>query len=125
LESVTENHPGYRIGSPFADQPSPSDGDNAAERGPAAVAGDAVVWAVEPLGEGVWRQTAASAAFSAAMLVGFATLCWLFFPVGGIAITALGFVVSMIGLSSRWTKLSTAAMILHGGLFMACYLRAI
>jgi hypothetical protein len=59
------------------------------------------------------------------MLVGFAALCWLFFPVGGIAITALGFVVSMIGLSSRWTKLSTVSLVLHAVLFMACYLRAI
>jgi hypothetical protein len=125
LESFSENHPGYRVGSPFAVQPSPEAGDNLAANAPAAIGGEAIAWAAEPLGEGVWRQTSASAAFSAAMLVGFAALCWLFFPVGGIAITALGFVVSMIGLSSRWTKLSTVSLVLHAVLFMACYLRAI
>jgi len=79
----------------------------------------------ETLGHGVWTETAAAAAYAALIVLGFALACLLLFPAGGIAVAALGAVLSLLGLSSRRVRLSVTTLVLHGVLFFVCYLRAI
>jgi len=79
----------------------------------------------ETLGQGVWTETAAAAAYAAVIMLAFASACLLLFPAGGIAVAALGAVLSLLGLSSRRVRLSIATLVLHGVLFFVCYLRAI
>jgi len=132
-----EEQPAYRIGSPFA-------GSDDAARATAAFSGGdderataqlreaasasyqaATAGTTEELGHGVWGQTAASAVLASGLLTLFAVLCWQYFPGGGLAVTGLGFAVSVLGLSSNRRRLATALLATHTGLFVACYLRVI
>lgn len=137
----------YRTGSPFASEPPPADRDNrdlderkaneetqAAVLAPGDITRDVVgplqahadaAMGPEVLGDGVWGQTALAAAYASLVLLAFAVVCWLTFPGGGVAVTALGVLVALLGLSSRRVTLATAMLMLHGVLFFACYLRAI
>ena len=143
-----ENPSDYRVGSPFAADPPAANAPNspAADavtaaangtpindssfEGPAAArspqnARQAAAREPETLGQGVWTETAAAAAYAAVIVLAFAGACLLLFPAGGIAVAALGAVLSLLGLSSRRTRLSIATLVLHGVLFFICYLRAI
>jgi hypothetical protein len=132
----------YRTGSPFAAEPlseqqdtrEPAEGDGSEPpqgrvlapwevRGPLAAEPEPA--GPEVLGDGVWGQTALSAAYASAVLLAFAIMCWFAFPGGGVAVTALGALVALMGLSSRRPTLASAMLVLHGVLFFACYLRAI
>lgn len=75
----------------------------------------------ETIGEGVWRETAASAAFASLMLVAFALLATFYFPAGGLAIAVLGIGMAFFGLSSRYKRLSIACIATHGILLSVCY----
>ncbi len=121
----------HRVGSAFASEPSPLPSDDAS-------AGDCLQNSELPgpcsssdqtpsvvLGEGVWGQTAAAAAYAAVILLAFVVLSWTLFPAGGVAVAALGVVVSLMGLSSKYKRLSMATLALHGVLFIACCLRTI
>lgn len=77
----------------------------------------------EPMGEGVYRETATAAAYAAWMLLLFAIAGYVWFPVGGIAITLLGGTMGVMGLSSRCVKRSAVAAIGHGVILLSCYLR--
>ena len=144
-----ENPSDYRIGSPFAPEPlaatatdtqaadvipavdaapingSPFEGQAAAVASASMPAKKAAELEPETLGYGVWTETATAAAYSAVVLLTFAIACVLIFPAGGIAVTALGAVLSLLGLSSRRVRLSVATLVLHGVLFFVCYLRTI
>lgn len=140
----------YRVGSPFAaDPPAATSPDppasevvtaapngtrvtGSAAEGAAASAASvprraATAAAREPetLGNGVWTETAAAAAYAAVIVLAFAVACLLLFPAGGIAVAALGTVLSLLGLSSRRVRLSIVTLVLHGVLFFVCYLHAI
>jgi hypothetical protein len=140
--SSLETSSDYRSGSPFAPEPLPEQQDN---REPDTPEGDEVLQGTvlapreasgplaaqpdaagpEVLGDGVWGQTALSAAYASAVLLAFAIMCWIAFPGGGVAVTVLGALVALMGLSSRRVTLASAMLMLHGVLFFACYLRAI
>jgi hypothetical protein len=75
----------------------------------------------ESIGEGVWRETAASATFASVMLVGFSLLATFYFPAGGLAIGILGLSMAMLGLSSRYKRLSLGCLIAHCILLSICY----
>lgn len=105
-----EKLPEHRVGSPFASEPVVP-----APWGPQG----------ESPGGGVWGQTAAAAASAALVLLGFALGCWAYFPAGGLAVTALGAVVALLGLSSGRGRLAAAALALHGLLFFSCYLQVL
>jgi hypothetical protein len=138
-----ENQSDYRVGSPFAqetavplaaqDAPSiviPDNGTSTANGTLRKGLAEVQEWQVladgpETLGQGVWAETATSAVYAAIILICFAAICWAVFPGGGVAVAGLGSLVSLLGLSSRHGRLATVALILHGSLFFACYLRAI
>ncbi len=145
-----ENPSDYRVGSPFAPEPltatatdtqaaddvflaadsapiagSPFEGQATAVASASVRAKKAAELEPETLGYGVWTETATAAAYSAVILLTFAIACVLIFPAGGIAVTALGAVLSLLGLSSRRVRLSVVTLVLHGVLFFVCYLRAI
>lgn len=105
-----ETLPPHRVGSPFAAEP---------------LACKPLRPEPESPGGGVWEQTAAAAATAALILLGFALGCWAYFPAGGLAVTGLGAVVALLGLSSGRGRLAAAALALHGLLFFACYLRVL
>jgi hypothetical protein len=152
VENVTD----YRVGSPFAQEPTAPPADNRSRsEGPQTrdSVGSAVTGAVtgelagggspfaaehpetaanryrslqpEAIGDGVWGQTAAAGAYAAVILLAFVAASWSLFPAGGVAVAALGVVVSLLGLSSQRNRLATVTLSLHGALFFACYLRAI
>jgi hypothetical protein len=75
----------------------------------------------EPIGEGVWRETAAAAGYSTWMLVPFGIVGWSWFPAGGVAIALLGIVMSVMGMSSRLVKPSILAFAIHAILLVFCY----
>ena len=78
----------------------------------------------ETIGEGVWRETAASAVFASGMLIGFAIPGWLWFPAGGIPIALLGAAMGLLGFSSRYTKLAATGLVIHGVILVGCYFRS-
>ena len=92
-----EKPPEHRVGSPFASEPLVHDSFRPQPESP---------------GGGVWDQTAAAAASAALILL-------------GLAVTALGAVVALLGLSSGRGRLAAAALALHGLLFFACYLQVL
>lgn len=79
----------------------------------------------ETLGNGIWTETAAAAAYASVIALLFAIACLLLFPGGGIAVAALGAVLALLGLSSRRVRLCTVTLVLHSVVFFVCYLRAI
>lgn len=79
----------------------------------------------ESLGEGAWGHTALAASYSAILLLVFVTVCWWVFPAGGVAVAALGAVVSLIGASGRRSRLAATTLVIHITFFFACYLRAL
>lgn len=105
-----EKPPEHRVGSPFAAEPLVPESMRPEPESP---------------GGGVWDQTAAAAATAALILLGFALGCWAYFPAGGLAVTGLGAVVALLGLSSGRGRLAAAALALHGVLFFTCYLRVL
>lgn len=106
-----------RTGSPFA--------TGSAKPQPANVSGGPPVsMPPEPIGEGVWRETAAAGGFSAWILIAFGFAGWAWFPAGGAAISMLGLAMSVLGLSSRLTKASAVALTIHAGTLVACYFKS-
>lgn len=79
----------------------------------------------EPIGEGVWRETAAAAGYSTWVLIPFAIAGWIWFPAGGVAITLLGVAMSVMGLSSRLVKPSLIAFAIHAILLVSCYTQSV
>lgn len=75
----------------------------------------------ETIGEDVWRETAASASFSSLMLIAFAFLATFYFPAGGLAIGMLGLAMALLGLSSRYKRLSVGCLVGHGVLLGVSY----
>jgi len=123
----------YRVGSPFLEEPATATIDNGStgrlgDGSPAAtLTSGLIIDSAHPesLGDGVWGQTAESAVFASIFLSVFAAACWYFFPPGGIAVASLGFIVSMLALASKRTKLATAMLGIHGAFFILCYLKSI
>jgi len=107
-----------RTGSPFAAGSMISQSGTVRLRDPQTVAKEAI-------GEGVWRETAASAVFASGMLIGFAIPGWLWFPAGGILIALLGVTMSLLGFSSRYVKLSAAGLVIHGVILVGCYFKTL
>ena len=75
----------------------------------------------DSIGEGVWRETAASATFASLMLVAFVIVGSVYFPAGGLAIGILGISMAMLGLSSRFKRLSVGCLATHLVLLGICY----
>jgi len=115
IAGVRSTDQGIRSGSPFAFGSSVPNAQ--VVRSAATLNGQA-----ETIGEGVWRETAAAAAYSSAMLTVFATMCWAWFPMGGIAIAMLGIGMALLGLSSRQIAMSTATLIFHVVALCGCYI---
>lgn len=123
----------YRVGSPFAEEPTTGPIDN--EAGtlpgvgfPAAASANIVVvdsTGPETLSDGPGGQTAESAVLASIILSVFAAACWFFFPPGGIAVASLGVAVSLLALASTRTKLTAVLLAVHGALFLLCYLKSI
>jgi hypothetical protein len=121
---------GVRKGSPFAPGTAKPMGHVATGRwmtGGAATGrtmlGRRLVSDQESIGEGVWRETAASAAFASLMLIAFGVGGWFYFPAGGVAIATLGLAMSLLALSSRHTKLAGISLIAHTIALVACYFK--
>jgi hypothetical protein len=112
---------GARKGSPFAPGTAKPMGQAAIGR---ASLGRRLTLDQESIGEGVWRETAASAAFASLMLIAFALGGWFYFPGGGVAIATLGLAMSLFGLSSRHTKLAGVGLVAHCVALVACYFKA-
>jgi hypothetical protein len=117
IETVS-NNPGeltaFRKGSPFAPGTSkPSE--------IVASAFQRLVVHQESIGEGVWRETAASAAFASLMLIAFVLVATFYFPAGGFAIGLLGLSMAILGLSSRYKRLSVGCLVAHGVLLGVSY----
>jgi hypothetical protein len=107
-----------RTGSPFA--------IGSAASQPKKVSGvSPVIIPPEPIGEGVWRETAAAGGFSAWLLIAFGFAGWAWFPAGGAAISILGLAMSVLGLSSRLVSASAVALAIHAGITVACYLESL
>jgi len=134
----------YRVGSPFASEPAPtpsnngpkSDGNQSLDREPSGASGQFIAGQSPPgrsfdtgnpetLGEGVWGQTAQSALLAAVILSLFGCACYIFFPAGGIAVASLGFVVSLLAITSDHPRWASVLLAIHAGLFVACYLGTI
>ena len=125
---MSENVANYRVGSPFAEQ-SPRADEPLTQP---AVAGDSPSppLAVQPqqielLSDGAWSQTSLAAVYAAVMLLGFVSLGYWVFPGGGAAVALLGAITSLSGLTSQRFKLAMTTLILHGTLFVICYLHAL
>lgn len=115
-EQIGSASAGVRAGSPFAAGsfgPGPE-----LLRGPRSLPAEP-----EGIGEGVYRETAAAAAFAAWMLLAFATAGYVWHPAGGIATSLLGCAMGLMGLSSRHVKPSAAAAAAHLAILSACYLK--
>lgn len=112
---------GARKGSPFAPGTAKPMGQAATGR---ASLGRRLAVDQESMGEGVWRETAASAAFASMMLIAFTVGGWFYFPAGGVAIATLGLAMSLLGMSSRHTKLASVSLVAHTVALVACYFKA-
>jgi len=99
-----------RIGSPFAAAPS----------------GKAVkprqTFALQDLGP--FQYTAMGGVVSAIMLLGFAIVAYVWFPAGGCIIAALGCGTAILGLHSKFKRLTTGVLLSHTCLFLACFFSA-
>lgn len=109
----------YRVGSPFAPEPSSVDETNrSAQR-------ESVQPDPEKLGEGTWEQTAVAATASSILLIGFAIAALGYFAAGGVAITILGMAMSLWGSTYHRSKWTITLFGMHGLLCAACYLRSL
>jgi hypothetical protein len=122
----------YRIGSPFASEPAPTQSDNAPKsddnQSPAGVTflGPSLAGPPpETLSQGVWGQTAQSALIASAALSLFGSAGYIFFPAGGIAVASLGFVVSLLAITSNRPRWASVLLAFHAGIFVVCYLGTI
>lgn len=76
---------------------------------------------------GPYRYTAMGAAVSALLITMFAGLGAWWFPAGGVLVAMLGALLSIVGMYSpnRLRLVSIGALVLHSGLFLFSYQRAI
>ncbi|QDT10452.1 hypothetical protein [Planctomycetes bacterium K23_9] len=106
-----------RVGSPFASEPSdlwddflPDSNDSQPE----------LMYDVGPL-----KYTAIGAVAAAVMVLAFAIAASWWFPGGGTLIAALGCALSIFGMYSPRKTLAAVCLLLHLGLFLFSYSRAI
>ncbi|MAI35292.1 MAG: hypothetical protein CBE00_12205 [Planctomycetaceae bacterium TMED240] len=99
-----------RVGSPFAAAPS-----GKKRHLPTPVA----LHDLGPL-----QYTAMGGVVAAAMLLGFAIMALSWFPIGGCIIAALGCVTAILGLHSKFKRITTGLLVTHGCLFIACFISA-
>lgn len=99
-----------RVGSPFAVDPALPLVDRPFE---AVIDG------------GPLRYTATSAVVAAVMVLGFAAAAAWWFPAGGTMIAALGCVLSIFGLYSKYRYSAGSLLLLHLALFIVSYGRSI
>lgn len=72
-----------------------------------------------------YQHAAVAALIAAFLLIGFAVACWVWFPLGGIAVAGLGGAVAIVGLRSHRPWLAVVSLAAHGWLFALCYLAAL
>ncbi|OUX49763.1 MAG: hypothetical protein CBE43_09145 [Rhodopirellula sp. TMED283] len=97
-----------RVGSPFAAAPS-----GKKQNLPSAVA----LHNLGPL-----QYTAMGGVVAATMLLGFAILALAWFPIGGCIIAALGCATAILGLHSKFKRITTGLLVTHACLFIACFI---
>lgn len=109
VETTAEDSP-LRVGSPFAVDPLI----------------ESPIKRVEPfLDVGPIRYTAMGAVAASVMVLGFASAAAWWFPTGGALIAALGCVLSIFGLYSRYRFTSAGLLSLHLCLFVFSYGRSL
>ena len=77
------------------------------------------------LEDGAMRYTAMGAVTASAMVVFFAAASLWWFPSGGTLIATLGCGLSVFGLFSGHRIVAASLLVVHAGLFIACYSRAL
>lgn len=98
-----------RVGSPFAVDPPAVKQRRSVK--PAATAAEL----------GSWQITAGGAVLAAVMLVFFAAASAWYFPAGTAMTAALGGVMSLLGLSSLYPRLSFGLLVTHLALFLLAF----
>ncbi len=74
---------------------------------------------------GPMRYTAMGAVGASAMVVGFAAVSLMWFPVGGVLIALLGSALAVFGLFSSYRYSAMGLLAVHLGLFVANYLKSL
>lgn len=97
-----------RVGSPFATAPS----GRTLRQQPAI--------ALQDLGP--FQYTAMGGTVAAIMLLGFAILALVWFPPGGCIVAALGCGTAILGLHSKFKRITTGVLVSHACLFVACFI---
>jgi hypothetical protein len=138
-EPVSQHSGGDEViltGSPFApgsitdaanSDAANSDAANSSAANSSAAAHDAAVQATvtEVLTDGVMKYTAKGSATASLMVVFFASTAAWWFPAGGVLIAALGCGLAVGGLFSDYRLLAAGLLVVHLGLFFACYVMTI
>lgn len=99
-----------RVGSPFAAAPS-----GKKHKSPSAVA----LHDLGPL-----QYTAMGGVVVATMLLGFVIIALAWFPIGGCIIATLGCTTAILGLQSKFKRITTGLLVTHACLFVACFISA-
>lgn len=117
-DEITDTPTEYRKGSPFRGDPFDEPLEDLVEADASAV-----TKVPEILDVGVMRSTASGAAIASLIILVFAAASAWTFPSGGIAVSALGCLMAVVGMTSPMSKTSIGCLLLHVSLFAVCFVK--